>query len=114
MRMCSAVEQFRSRTSHAATSSATCDNTVGFGVRSAYLSSVLPYAYGRPDLYRAAFCLRENGIVRKKPECWTCSWCVTGSDIMVSTAFEARGCKVTQMRMGRGKQDTANIGRRAA
>jgi hypothetical protein len=81
--------------------------------RPAYFVAVLPYPHGRTDLYRAALCLRENALVRKKPECWTCSWCVKGSETLVSTAFEAHQCK-GQVNIGRKKQYTANFSPRAA
>jgi hypothetical protein len=45
---------------------------------------VLPYPNGRISLYRTAFCLRVRAAVRKQPECYTCSWCETGSTVMMA------------------------------
>jgi hypothetical protein len=75
---------------------------------------VLPYPHIRSDIFKAALCLREKAVVRKKPECWTCSWCVTGSDTMVSVVLEARQCKLVPISAARKKQDSAIIIRRAA
>ncbi|MGZ4821842.1 MAG: hypothetical protein ACXVZM_09575 [Terriglobales bacterium] len=47
---------------------------------------MLPYPNGRIDRYRAVFCLRERTLVRKQPECYTCSWCETGSTTMIPVA----------------------------
>ena len=58
------------------------------------LAIVFPYPYVRADAYRATLCSREDAMVRKRPECWTCSWCVRGSDTMVSDAVYARECKL--------------------
>jgi hypothetical protein len=75
---------------------------------------VLPYPHIRSDVFKAALCLREKAVVRKKPECWTCSWCVTGSDTMASVALEARQCKIVPMTVARKQQDSTDIIRRAA
>lgn len=52
----------------------------------AYGVTVLPYPNGRVDRYRTVFCLREHTLVRKQPECYTCSWCETGSTTMIPVA----------------------------
>jgi hypothetical protein len=94
--------------------SANCADAVGSGLRSAYVEAVLPYPHVRTAVHKAALCLREKALVRKKPECWTCSWCVSGSETMVSSAIEASQCKAIQMNMGRNKQGNAKIRPRAA
>jgi hypothetical protein len=114
LRVRSAVVQFRSRTGLEASSSANCAEAIGSGLRSAYLVAVLPYPHARAEVHKAALCLRENAVVCKRPECWTCSWCVCGTDTMVSTGIEARHCPVRTMPTGRKKQDGANMLRRAA
>jgi hypothetical protein len=75
---------------------------------------MLPYPYGHTDVYRAAFCQREKNVVRKKPECWTCSWCEPGSDAMVSAAPQVRYCKVTPMIGGGNGRPLGSPFRRAA
>ena len=75
---------------------------------------MLPYPHGRPDLHRAALCSRENAIVLKRPECFTCSWCVLGSEAMVSAALEAHTCKVTQMRTRKSNGSSSPLSPRAA
>jgi hypothetical protein len=73
---------------------------------------MLPYPYGHSEMYKAAFCHHEKSVVRKKPECWTCSWCEPRSDAMVSAAPEVRQCKAVPM-IGRGRAPGAPL-RRAA
>jgi hypothetical protein len=84
------------------------------GWREPIFVAVLPYPHVRSDEYKAALCARENAVVRKKPECWTCSWCVTGSDTMVSAAPEASHCKLMQLPMRRNQQESGTTTRRAA
>ena len=53
---------------------------------------MLPYPNCVSAVHRAAFCFRENAVVRKKLECWTCSWCRIGSDVLAADAKPAQQC----------------------
>lgn len=108
------VRTSQTRTYRCTPTSANSVEAVGSGLQSAYVEAVLPYPHGRTNVYKATLCLREKNLVRKRPECWTCSWCVSRSETMVSIALEASHCKVIQMNMGRNKQGNAKIGSRAA
>lgn len=82
--------------------------------RRAYFAVVLPYPHSHVDRYKAALCSHENAVVRKRPECWTCSWCVRGSDIMLSDVLSACNCKITQKRSARNNGGNQEIIGRAA
>jgi len=69
-------------------------------VRRRSVAFVLPYPANPFGSCRAAFCFRENAIVRKKPECWNCSWCENGSELIVDDVSDAQNCardRVTAM-----------------
>lgn len=77
---------------------------------------MLPYPNGRPDLYRTVFCLRERAVVRKQPQCYTCSWCETGSETMTSDEVAAGRCATHRKPIGSSPRwpETACIDRHAA
>jgi hypothetical protein len=94
--------------------SANCADAIGSDLRSAYVEAVLPYPHGRPDLHRTTLCSRENAVVLKRPECFTCSWCVLGSEAMVTAVLDAHNCKVSQMRTRKTTAGGASLSPRAA
>lgn len=55
-------------------------------------SPMLPYPSQRAETVVAVFCFRQNTMVRRKQQCWTCSWCQHGSEQAVSSAAFAMAC----------------------
>ena len=53
---------------------------------------MLPYPSHAIDTTVAVFCFRANALVRRKQQCWTCSWCQHGSDRAIRNAAEAVNC----------------------
>ena len=64
---------------------------------------MLPYPGNTLSACRAAFCFHENALIRKKPECWTCSWCESGSERIVPDAREAQKCVATHIHPARNQ-----------
>lgn len=80
---------------------------IGLRCQASYCVDVLPYPNALTNQVKAAFCQHERTMVRKKPACWTCSWCEKGTDVMVTSCTEARRCLSTQLHSngnGQGKK----------